>query len=212
MCVVQAVPFTRSVPGGSQNDGRGVGERTGSRYMSTNVNEQDIAHWTLAKVWASGHKNQGPREKARYFFKKHNKNKQNFLQVDCFHTRHSNPFSGVRCATPSQRGSSMAVCFRKKSAGSCLCCTVLYKNMRPWLGCSMHRLLPCQCPQHTWECCQARQQQTEMWNFRQQGCDCGHTIPSALHFCLLKHTSSYINNTLHFHMSRKAQMMTGMQQ
>lgn len=84
MCVVQAVPFTRSVPGGSQNDGRGVGERTGSRYMSTNVNEQDIAHWTLAKVWASGHKNQGPREKARYFLKNTIRTNKTFYKLIAF--------------------------------------------------------------------------------------------------------------------------------
>lgn len=34
----------------------------------------------------------------------------------------------------------MAVCFCKKSAGSCICCTVLYKNMRLWPGRSLRRL------------------------------------------------------------------------
>lgn len=126
-----------------------VKEQAAVICQQTSTNKTSRTEHSQKYGRVSGHKNQGPREKARYFFKKHNKNKQNFLQVDCFHTRHSNPFSGVRCATPSQRGSSMAVCFRKKSAGSCLCCTVLYKNMWPWLGCSMHRLLPCQCPQHT---------------------------------------------------------------
>lgn len=34
----------------------------------------------------------------------------------------------------------MAVCFCKKSAGSCICCTVLYKNVWLWPGRSLRRL------------------------------------------------------------------------
>lgn len=64
----------------------------------------------------------GREKKVRYFLKKNNKeNKQNFLQLIAFthgtQIRFFFFFPGVRCATPSQRGSSMAVCFRKKKCG-----------------------------------------------------------------------------------------------
>lgn len=70
MCVVQAVPFARSVPGGSRNDGRGAGERTGSRYMSqqTSMNKTSRAEHSQ-KYGRVATRTKGREKKARYLKK-----------------------------------------------------------------------------------------------------------------------------------------------
>lgn len=148
MCVVQVVPFARSVPGGSRNDGRGVGERMGSRYMSqqTSMNKTSCAEHSQ-KYGRVATRTKGQEKKMTYWKKK----KRTFLQVDCFHTRHSNPFFWCQMHyTKSRGGAVWQFVSARKVRAPVLCCTVLYKYMRLRLGCSMRRLLLLQCPQRTW--------------------------------------------------------------
>lgn len=117
MCVVQVVPFARSVPGGSRNDGRGVGERMGSRYMSqqTSMNKTSCAEHSQ-KYGRVATRTKGQEKKMTYWKKK---KKNLFTSWLLSHTALKSVFLVSDALHQVKRGSSMAVCFRKKSAGSC---------------------------------------------------------------------------------------------
>lgn len=84
--------------------------------MSTNVDVQDACLPLAANV-ARPSKNQEPEEKGDK-----GETKRNFLQVDCFHTRHSYLFCFFWCrsATPSLRGEQYGSLFLQEK------CRLLY--------------------------------------------------------------------------------------
>lgn len=115
----------RSVLGGrvSRNNVGGMGRKNDGRaVMPTNVNVQDACP-PLTANRARPSKNQGPEEKGdKREREREVKTKRNFLQVDCFHTRHSYLFSFFWCqsATPSLRGEQYGSLFLQEK------CRLLY--------------------------------------------------------------------------------------
>lgn len=88
--------------------------------MSTNIDVQDACP-PIAANGARPTNNQGPEEKGDER-ERERETKRNFLQVDCFHTRHSYLFSFFWCrsATPSLRGEQYGSLFLQEK------CRLLY--------------------------------------------------------------------------------------
>lgn len=121
--MVQAAPTATQRPGVgvAQNDGRGMGRKNdGGAVMSTNIDVQDACP-PIAANGARPTNNQGPEEKGDER-ERERETKRNFLQVDCFHTRHSYLFSFFWCrsATPSLRGEQYGSLFLQEK------CRLLY--------------------------------------------------------------------------------------
>lgn len=183
MCVVQAVPFARSVPGGSRNDGRGAGERTGSRYMSqqTSMNKTSCAEHSQ-KYGRVATRTKGREKKARYLKKE--RTNETFYKLIAF-THGTQIRYLVSDALHQVRGGAVwqFVSATKVRAPVFFMLYSIIQNMR--LGYSMHRLLLLQCPQHTLRTPPGNTAiHLRCGTSDQLGCDFGHTMPSAVYFCL----------------------------